>query len=102
MSPEESRAFLDGLEKHVLRPEFRYDHSHAPGDVTIWNNYMSLHNSPPIKIGIDKVDDARLLYRLSCKGAPSLVLPRNDDPSWIAAHIAGGYRSPEAIVGESR
>ena len=75
MTPEASRAFLDGLEKHVLQPQFRYDHLHAPGDVTIWNNYMSLHNSPPIKIGIDRADDARLLYRLSCKGAPPSSCP---------------------------
>jgi alpha-ketoglutarate-dependent taurine dioxygenase len=102
MTPEESREFLDGLEKHVLQPQFRYDHMHRPGDVTIWNNYMSLHTSPPIKIGINKVADARLLYRLSCKGAPSLVLPRDDDPSWIEAHITGGYRSPDSIAGAVR
>ncbi len=101
MSPEESRVFLDGLEKHILRPEFRYDHMHAPGDVTIWNNYMSVHTSPPIKIGVKRPEDARLLYRLSCKGAPSPVLPRDDDPAWIAEHIASGYRSPEAIVGSA-
>jgi hypothetical protein len=102
MTPEESREFLDGLEKHVLQPQFRYDHMHRPGDVTIWNNYMSLHTSPPIKIGINKVEDARLLYRLSCKGAPSLILPRDDDPSWIEAHITGGYRSPDSIAGAVR
>ena len=102
MTPEASRAFLDGLEKHVLQPQFRYDHLHRPGDVTIWNNYMSLHNSPPIKIGIDRAVDARLLYRLSCKGAPALVLPRDDDPSWIESHITAGYRSPDSIVGGAR
>jgi alpha-ketoglutarate-dependent taurine dioxygenase len=99
MTPDESREFLDGLEKHVLQPQFRYDHVHRPGDVTIWNNYMSVHTSPPIKIGVNRPEDARLLYRLSCKGAPSLVLPRDDDPAWITDHIAGGYRSPESIVG---
>lgn len=68
MTPEESRAFLERLEKHVLQPRFRYDHVHRPGDVTIWHNYMSVHASPPIRIGVDRVEDARLLYRLSCKG----------------------------------
>lgn len=101
MSPEESRTFLDGLEKHVLQPQFRYDHLHRPGDVTIWNNYMSLHASPPIKTGVDKAEDARLLYRLSCKGDPAPTLPRKDDPSWIATHIPAGYRSSDAIVGGS-
>lgn len=102
MTPDDSRAFLDGLEKHVLQPQFRYDHLHTPGDVTIWNNFMSLHASPPIKIGIDRAEDARLLYRLSCKGEPCLTLPRNDDPAWIDTHITGSYRSPDAIVGGAR
>ena len=101
MTPESSRHFLDRLEKHVLRPEFRYDHQHAPGDVTIWNNFMSMHNSPPIKTGVDKVEDARLMYRLSVKGEPSLTLPRKDEMSWIATHITGQYRSPASIVGKS-
>lgn len=99
MTPEDSRAFLDRLEAHVLQPQFRYDHRHRPGDVTIWNNYMSLHTSPPIKTGVDRVEDARLLYRLSCKGEPCLALPRQDDDAWIATHITGNYRSPESIVG---
>ena len=41
MSSEESRAFLDELEAHVLQPQFRYDHLHVPGDVTLWDNYMT-------------------------------------------------------------
>lgn len=98
MSMEESRAFLDRLEAHVLRPEFRYDHLHVPGDVTIWNNFMTLHNTPPIKLNISSTDDARLLYRLSSKGEPALSLPRQDDPRWLETHIAGGYStSPEII-----
>ena len=100
MTPEASREFLDRLEKHVLQPQFRYDHQHKPGDVTIWNNYMSLHNSPPIKTGVKKIEDARLMYRLSCKGEPSLTLPRDDEMSWITANIPGNYRSPENIVGK--
>lgn len=98
MTPEASRKFLDRLEKHVLQPCFRYDHQHKPGDVTIWNNYKSLHNSPPIKTGVDKIEDARLMYRLSCKGEPSLTLPRDDEMSWITANIPGEYRSPVSIV----
>ena len=100
MTTEASREFLDRLEKHVLQPQFRYDHQHKPGDVTIWNNYMSLHNSPPIKTGINKIEDARLMYRVSCKGKPSLALPRNDEFSWISENIPGNYRSPDTIVGE--
>ena len=95
---EESRVFLDRLEKHVLQPQFRYDHVHVPGDVTIWNNYMTLHTSPPIKLDINSIDDARLLYRLSCKGTPALTLPRQDDPAWLSAHVEGRYFTPAEII----
>ena len=98
MSAEASRAFLDRLEAHVLQPQFRYDHPHAPGDVTLWDNYMTLHNSPPLKSNINSLDDARLLYRLSCKGEPALSLPRRDPPEWRAAHIPGGYATPPEII----
>ena len=98
MSREESRAFLDELEAHVLQPRFRYDHLHVPGDVTLWDNYMTLHNTPLLKKNIDSIDDARLLYRLSCKGEPALTLPRNDPPEWLAAHINAAYTTPAAII----
>ena len=98
MTMAESRVFLDRLEAHVLQPQFRYDHLHIPGDVTLWDNYMTLHNSPPIKSNISSIDDARLLYRLSCKGEPALSLPRQDDPDWLAAHIAGGYVTPQEML----
>ncbi len=98
MTMDESRVFLDRLESHVLKPEFRYDHLHAPGDVTLWDNYMTLHNSPPIKSNIDSLDDARLLYRLSCKGEPVQTLPRKDLADWLDAHISGGYTTPDEIL----
>jgi alpha-ketoglutarate-dependent taurine dioxygenase len=98
MPMEASRELLDDLEAHVLQKQFRYDHLHVPGDVTIWDNYMTLHNSPPLKSHINSIEDARLLYRLSCKGEPALVLPRNDAPQWLEEHIAGGYRTPAEII----
>lgn len=98
MTPDEARAFLDRLEAHVLQPQFRYDHTHVAGDVTLWDNYMTLHNSPPIKSNIRSIDDARLLYRLSCKGDPALTLPRNDPQHWLDTHISGGYRTPDSII----
>ena len=98
MTMETSRVFLDQLEAHVLQPQFRYDHLHAAGDVTIWDNYMTLHNSPPCKSNIQSISDARLLYRLSCKGEPTLKLPRNDPSEWLQAHITGGYVTPREIL----
>lgn len=98
MSMDESREFLDELETTVLDARFRYDHPHSPGDVTIWDNTMTLHNSPPMKVDVDDVGDARLLYRLSCKGEPALALPRQDTSEWLKQHVAGGYRTPDAII----
>lgn len=94
MSEEASRAFLDELETHVLQPIFRYDHEHRPGDVTIWNNFATLHTAPPYKSVINHPDDARLMYRISCKGEPSYTLPRLDSDDWIAKNISPAYRTP--------
>ena len=98
LSDEESRRCLDAIEAHVLKDEFRYDHVHTPGDVTLWDNTMTLHNSPPMKVNVDDVEDARLLYRLSCKGAPALTLPRTDSADWLAEHVPGGYRTPAEVI----
>ena len=98
MSRSKSREFLDELETTVLDRRFRYDHPHCPGDLTIWDNTMTLHNSPPMKVDVDDVGDARLLYRLSCKGGPALTLPRQDTTEWLKEHVPGGYRTPDAII----
>ena len=98
MTMEASHAFLNQLESHVLQQQFRYDHPHVPGDVTLWDNYMTLHNSPPIKSNITSLDDTRLLYRLSCKGDPAVTLPRSDPPEWLEAHITGGYTTPQEVI----
>jgi alpha-ketoglutarate-dependent taurine dioxygenase len=98
MNDEESRRFLDRLELHCLQPGFRYDHLHRGGDVTIWDNYMTLHCIPPMLRNIKGLDDARLLYRISCKGEPCLTLPRADDEEWLQEHISGGYRTdPDSL-----
>ncbi|MDE0179212.1 MAG: TauD/TfdA family dioxygenase [Gammaproteobacteria bacterium] len=98
MSVAASRAFLDEIEAHVLQPEFRYDHAHTPGDVTIWDLYTTIHVAPPIKENIQSIDDARLFYRISCKGEPALTLPRRDPPEWIEEHIFLGYTTPPEVI----
>ncbi|MCY3622957.1 MAG: TauD/TfdA family dioxygenase [Gammaproteobacteria bacterium] len=98
MSVEASRAFLDEIEAHVLQGEFRYDHVHTPGDVTIWDLFMTIHVAPPIKENIQSIDDARLFYRISCKGEPALTLPRRDPPEWIEEHIFLGYTTPREVI----
>ena len=94
LSNRESREFLDELETHVLNPKYRYDHSHKPGDITIWSNFSTLHNAPPAKRIINSPEDARLMYRISCKGEPSYSLPREDTDDWISENLSPPYRSP--------
>lgn len=98
LSDDESREFLDRLEAHVLKPQYRYDHVHSPGDVTIWSNFSTLHNAPPAKSVINTPADARLMYRISCKGEPSYSLPRQDADAWINGNIVPPYRSPDEYI----
>tara|TARA_E500000331_G_scaffold226232_1_gene216571 strand:- start:7034 stop:8251 length:1218 start_codon:yes stop_codon:yes gene_type:complete len=98
MTEAASQSVLDEVEAHVLSPEFRYDHFHTPGDVTIWDNTLTLHNSPPMKTRIRSVDDARLLYRISCKGPDREKLPRDDDPDWLTEHVSAVYSTPDEIL----
>ncbi len=93
-----SREFLDRLESHVLQPQYRYDHIHTPGDVTLWSNFATLHNAPPAKSIINTPEDARLMYRISCKGEPSYSLPRTDPDDWVENNIVPPYRSPEEYL----
>ena len=86
------------LEVHCLQPQFRYNHVHKVGDVTLWDLYATLHAVPPLKTEVDKADDARMLYRLSCKGPPSEILPRVDAQAWLDKHVALGYRTPLSIL----
>merc|ERR1719160_789827 len=94
MTNQETKAFLDRLEAHVIQPKFRYDHLHQEGDVTIWNNYALLHNAPAVKIGIDKLEDARLYYRIATKGRPELSLPRKDTKEWLLENFTSTYTTP--------
>ena len=101
MTKEETKALLDRLEAHCLKPEFRYNHLHQDGDLVVWNDYALLHAAPPVKIGIRNLEDARLYYRIATKGRPELTLPRKDDPAWLQENFTSTYTtSPEIIRGE--
>ena len=94
MSGDQSREFLDRLETHCLQQEFRYDHAHTPGDVTIWDNFATLHTAPPNLRIINDPANARLLYRINCKGDPSYSMPRGDSHEWVEANVEPPYRTP--------
>ena len=72
----------------------RYDHPHTAGDVTIWNNFLTVHNGPPLRVLSRDEKDVRLVYRISAKGPPCFVLPRTDPPEWVAEHITPPYTTP--------
>ena len=93
LSDQQTREFLDEIECHVLQRKYRYDHIHQAGDVTIWSNFSTLHNAPPVKSRISTPEDARLMYRVSCKGEPSYHLPREDTDKWLEENIVPPYRS---------
>ena len=62
--PEESRAVLDYLFEHAVKPEFVYRHRWQPGDVVFWDNRCSMH------CAIDDygAEDRRLMWRTTVKG----------------------------------
>jgi taurine dioxygenase len=98
LTDQETREFLDEIEAHILQPKYRYDHVHQAGDVTVWSNFATVHNAPPSKSVINSADDARLMYRISCKGEPSYQLPRPDSDAWLADNILPPYRTPNALL----
>ena len=98
LTDQETREFLDDIEAHILQPKYRYDHVHHAGDVTVWSNFATVHNAPPAKSIINSADDARLMYRISCKGEPSYQLPRPDSDAWLADNILPPYRTPSELL----
>ena len=94
-SREEMLAVVEQLNAHAKRDEFRYKHRYRRGDVFCWDNYQTLHRGPGDLVGVATMDDpeARFLHRISVKGAPSWELPRADAETWLATHVAGGYRT---------
>ena len=43
LAPEESRALLDFLYRHLAKPDFHYRHVWQPNDLVIWDNRCTMH-----------------------------------------------------------
>lgn len=43
MTEPETRAFIDALLQHLIKPEFCYRHKWKPGDLVLWDNRSLLH-----------------------------------------------------------
>lgn len=92
---QEVLAAIQPLEERSDLAAHTYSHEHQRGDVVMWDNYSLWHRAPA-QVMVPTVDSpgARLLYRCSVKGQPSLMLPRSDSEEWLQTHIAGAYRTP--------
>ncbi|MGE4239137.1 TauD/TfdA dioxygenase family protein [Ramlibacter sp.] len=67
MSRAESKALLDELLAHIVRPEAVYRHRWKVGDVVMWDNYAAVHRAT----GDFELPQRRLMHRttLSAPGA---------------------------------
>ena len=76
MAEAEAEALLAELKAHVLKPQFRYDHGYKVGDLAIWDTLATLHSAVPIGHAGADGSNARLLWRISCRGVPATVRRR--------------------------
>lgn len=71
-----AQELLGELKRHALKPEFRYNHKYEVGDLAIWDTYATMHSAVPIAHADDDPHNARLLWRISCRGEPATVKRR--------------------------
>ncbi|MSQ51357.1 MAG: TauD/TfdA family dioxygenase [Betaproteobacteria bacterium] len=67
-SREESRTLMDRLVNYCTGDRFRYAHRWRVHDLVVWDNRGLMHVATPY----DKVNERRLIYRLSIEGQPPL------------------------------
>ena len=60
----ESRALIEALADHVIRPEFIYQHIWQQGDVVVWDNCTVQHRA----VQDYDLPQRRLLWRTTVKG----------------------------------
>lgn len=84
LTEAESRPFLEQIYKHATRPDFSLRHKWRPGDVVIWDNFMTLHYATN-----DYAGSRRLLYRTTFRrAAPQAEREprgRTGSPGWVSA-----------------
>ena len=76
LDDDEAQELLHTLKQHVLKPEFRYHHKYEVGDLAMWDTYATMHSAVPIKHASENEANARLLWRISCRGVPATVKRR--------------------------
>lgn len=73
MPDDEALALLRELAAHATAERYTATLRYAPGDIAVWDNSSTLHAAEPMA-PVDSADhaNARLLWRVSVKGAPAL------------------------------
>ena len=84
MADDEGQALLRELKQHVLKPAFRYDHTYEVGDLAIWDTFATMHSAVPIAHASADPANTRLLWRISCRGAPAPYRPDKGHPGAAA------------------
>jgi len=67
MTDEESRPFIDYLNRHATRPEFVYRHQWRANDILIWDNRCTMHQA----LGDFDETERRHMERTTVLGTPS-------------------------------
>ena len=65
LAPRESRALLELLWEHIVRPEYTVRHKWRAGDVAVWDNRSTAHLAPS---DIFDTEFDRQLYRITLVG----------------------------------
>lgn len=83
MAHSEASTLLSSLTEHVLQPQFTTSYRHQVHDIVMWDNPTVMHSATPIDQAIEPID-ARLLWRISLRGSPSILRVKER----TAAHAA--------------
>ena len=72
MEQDEATKLLNSLTAHVLQTKFTTSYRHQVRDIVMWDNPTVMHSATPINQATGS-SDARLLWRISLRGSPSLL-----------------------------
>lgn len=72
MADHEAAALLQSLKSRALSPKHVYSRNHTVGDITIIDQFQTLHSAVPIGLASGD-EDARLLWRIGIKNAPGVL-----------------------------
>ena len=73
MENAKAEALIDRIKNHCVEERFVYRHKYAVGDLVIFDTLSTMHAATPMDIAeTTEADNARLLWRISVRGLPSV------------------------------